>query len=122
MNDTARSLISDQGIDEVVVAKKKRRTKKKKRRVPQTLDYDENIYDEVAANTSTPRNLAPVTTTMIKPLRKKKKTPSEASFALSASARSRTDVSTSGVYSNGDVKKSRKEQAIKIDSDNEDWR
>ena len=120
----------DQDLEVELPKKKKRKTKKKKRRVPRTTEYDENmdnhIYDEPAI--STPRALPPDDTTSpksLKPLPKRLRTPSEASFGTnSTNLRSRTDPSSSGVYSEHDYRKPRKqkEHTINIDSDNEDRR
>ena len=129
-NNTARSLVSDQDL-EVEKPKKKKRNKKgkKKRRVPRTTEYDQNVDDEHIYEdlpTSTPRAMPPSYTSLpksLKPLPKRFKTPSEASFATNSTyVRSRTDQSNSGGFSSGEYRKSKKEHAIKIDSDNEDLR
>ncbi|XP_076110499.1 uncharacterized protein LOC143079160 isoform X5 [Mytilus galloprovincialis] len=126
-NGTARSeLISDH--EHIGVERVKKLKKKKKRRSHRPVEYqenttmDENIYDEIP--TSTPRSMAPAVPHLprsLKPLPKRLKTESEASFA-SYSGRSRTDPSSSGVYSNHDYSKPKKEHAINIDSDKEDLR
>lgn len=129
-NNTARSLASDQDL-EVEKPKKKKRNKKgrKKRRVPRTTEYDQNIDDEHMYEdlpTSTPRAMPPSYTSLpksLKPLPKRLKTPSEASFATNSTCvKSRTDQSNSGGFSSSEYRKTKKEHAIKIDSDNEDLR
>ena len=129
-NNTPSSLVSDHDL-EVEKPKKKKRNKKgrKKRRVPRTTEYDQNVDDEHIYEdlpTSTPRAMPPSYTSLpksLKPLPKRFKTPSEASFDTNSTyVRSRTDQSNSGGFSNGEYRKSKKEHAIKIDSDNEDLR
>lgn len=130
-NNTPRSLVSDQDLEVEKPKKKKKRNKKgrKKRRVPRTTEYDQNVDDEHIYEdlpTSTPRAMPPSYTSLpksLKPLPKRFKTPSEASFATNSTyVRSRTDQSNSGGFSSGEYRKSQKEHAIKIDSDNEDLR